>query len=903
MKLRSFFGRRSPSVRWRHSLRWQPMLERLPDRITPRVTTAFSGGFLEIDGDGAANTIQLTRNAAGAILLNGKAINGQPTVTNTSKISIAGGGGNDVITVAALTGFAGAITLDGGTGNDTLTGGGGNDVLLGGSGSDSITGGAGADFIAADRGGAGKGGGEVNNGTLIDNDIPAGTIGQFAINVGNGGGSGFGGVTAQGKTQLFTNADFIFDFRNFVDVGSDGGAISLAGTTISSQAALVADDVVISSGSFAGQNGTINWKAETRIEDGSSVVQTTITFTSASALGNLRFVNYLDEDVLGPSDDILDAVGTPGQPGFQAFTLDNAERVGFSQGGVYTPGSQLVNATYNGWAADQYSELVNAITGAGTSYSIAGNIDTGSVPPFNDPALGQVFGPRDVTTAFAWSVNPSATTATITTFLILVEQDPGTGPGNDTVLGGGGNDILSAGEGDDLLDGGEGADLLSEAGDLNFTLTNNSLTGLGSDVLVGVETAALVGGGGDNIIDASAFTLGAVSLVGGGGNDRLTGSAGRDNVSGGDGDDTLKGGLSNDTIDGGNGTDLLAEGGPGIGVDTLTGIELFPITITGTAGNDVIDVSGKTEPVVVDGGLGSDTIIGGSLDDTFIGGEGDDSLVGGGGKDLVVASGNVSFTLTNTSLQGQGNDILSGIEEANLTGGAGNNVFDVGGFTGHAALDGVTGTDRVVSSADIEEFKLSGVPDSTPAASARAVIPQSRALLAQSNGGTFSMSNILEAALTGGNGNNKFTIDGFTGAATLDGGAGRDRVTSRGSGQAVLTDDSLVRSLGGEFSLGGMEEASLVGGDANDILDAKGFTGSATLDGGGGNDTIKGGGGADVLIGGKGKDTLVARGGNDILRGLGGNDTLNGGRGRDTTDGGGGTDICLGAESKISCEF
>ena len=63
------------------------------------------------------------------------------------------------------------------------------------------------------------------------------------------------------------------------------------------------------------------------------------------------------------------------------------------------------------------------------------------------------------------------------------------GDGNDTLLGGQGDDRLSGGPQDDALDGNGGADRLEESGDVKFTLTTSSLTGLGSDTLAGIESA------------------------------------------------------------------------------------------------------------------------------------------------------------------------------------------------------------------------------------------------------------------------------------------------------------------------------------------------------------------------------------------------------------------------------
>src|SRR6185295_10368744 len=74
--------------------------------------------------------------------------------------------------------------------------------------------------------------------------------------------------------------------------------------------------------------------------------------------------------------------------------------------------------------------LRTAITGTGTNYTVAGNINLTNLPAITDPVLGPVNGPNDVTTAMAWTVNPNSSTATITTFLELVARDPASKAGD-----------------------------------------------------------------------------------------------------------------------------------------------------------------------------------------------------------------------------------------------------------------------------------------------------------------------------------------------------------------------------------------------------------------------------------------------------------------------------------------
>ena len=72
--------------------------EQLGVRITPTVNAFSLGGVLAVFGDNLDNSIDVSRNAAGSLLVNGGAVKifgGTPTVANTSRILIYGRGGND----------------------------------------------------------------------------------------------------------------------------------------------------------------------------------------------------------------------------------------------------------------------------------------------------------------------------------------------------------------------------------------------------------------------------------------------------------------------------------------------------------------------------------------------------------------------------------------------------------------------------------------------------------------------------------------------------------------------------------------------------------------------------------------------------------------------------------------
>src|SRR4051812_36127422 len=116
-------------------------LELLDRRILPAVTAVFSAaqGVLTVTGDALDNTIAVSRDAGGTILVNNGAVTvqgGTATVANTRLMQVSGLGGNDNLSLNETNGALPGANIDGGAGNDTLTGGSRNDVLTGGAGND-----------------------------------------------------------------------------------------------------------------------------------------------------------------------------------------------------------------------------------------------------------------------------------------------------------------------------------------------------------------------------------------------------------------------------------------------------------------------------------------------------------------------------------------------------------------------------------------------------------------------------------------------------------------------------------------------------------------------------------------------------------------------------------------------
>ena len=463
--------------------------------------------------------------------------------------------------------------------------------------------------------------------------------------------------------------------------------------------------------------------------------------------------------------------------------------------------------------------------------------------------------------------------------------------GADFVAGDAGNDTIRGSNGDDTLDGGADSDRLIEFNNSDFILTDTQLIARGTDSISNFETARLVAGNGDNLLDATSVTTMNVSLEGGGGNDTIFGGEGddylfglngADSAVGGAGDDTIRGGDDNDTLDGGAGSDRLLEAVNGNisltdtqlvarGTDTISNFEIARLS-GGTSDNFIDAASVTTMEVILEGLAGNDTLIGGSLNDTLkglnnddslvgndgndsliggngndtlVGGNGNDTIFGGSGTDLVMAEGDSNFTLTNTGLTSSvtGTDSLGGIEQALITvTGTSDRSLLAGGTNIKVTLQGALGNDTIIGG---------GKND----------------FLVGNDGNDNLKGNNGNDELLGGAGND--TITGGNGNDTMFGGSGSDRLFESINSNFLLTDTQLIAR--GADTIDGFETANLVGGENNNTIDASAVTTmNLTLNGNGGNDTIVGGANQDFITGGTGSDVLIGGGGSDrfIFRNL-----------------------------------
>ena len=250
-------------------------------------------------------------------------------------------------------------------------------------------------------------GGALQAGVLIDNGVTG--DGRWQVEVNDGGETRRAEIDPTGSAGL---TDVVFDYFNYVDIGINGNAKRLSGFT-TTPAYLSGPNQVTSSGVFAGQNGNVFWESVSSIAPGSPILATTITFSSANPFGDIRFIQYLDEDVYGYSNDVLVQFGTPGASNFELLTVDGTDNVGVAQFADYSP----TNMFYVGWAARPFSALRSAIQGPGQSFSIPGVVQ--GLSPYNDPRYpGQpAWGKADITSALAFDLDPTAFNASVTFFL------------------------------------------------------------------------------------------------------------------------------------------------------------------------------------------------------------------------------------------------------------------------------------------------------------------------------------------------------------------------------------------------------------------------------------------------------------------------------------------------------
>jgi hypothetical protein len=200
---------------------------------------------------------------------------------------------------------------------------------------------------------------------------------------------------------------------------------------------------------------------------------------------------------------------------------------------------------------------------------------------------------------------------------------------------------------------------------------------------------------------------------------------------------------------------------------------LAAITINGTSGNDVIDVSTSGEPHAIFAKAGADRVSGSSAGDTIDGGSGNDSIFANDGDDVV--------------LGGTGNDVLDA--------GRGNDQFLFYGTSlSYDDIIGGEGLDRILGSAGNDIIGLRSQPSSIEAIDGGAGhdvirLPDGGARLLNLTGVAVIGLELIQGGtgidtITGSAGDD--AIRGGNGSDVIDGGPGRDTAIYTGESENYL---------------------------------------------------------------------------------------------------------------------
>jgi len=638
--------------------------------------------------------------------------------------NLAGFGGNDIIRGDAgndtLTGHHGNDVLEGGDGSDTIRGNEGDDILDGGNGGSNLTGGVGADTFIG-----GTGNDVVNDyNPTEDVSISLGGGIDTLIHDRRHAGINVNHATYAGEVERTrgTRNNDIIDWSAQADqltliYGFEGND-TLTGTDVNAQDQLFGgegDDTI-----FGGAGG------DYIIGDNDQHARS----NSGGGDDELHGEAGNDRIYAGAGDDLL--FGGEGSDTLQGQAGDDVLEGGDGNDQLYGQGGsdRFLGGGGNDTIHDFMPGVDKGLNGIGVASDLDGGdgidrlvITSNSIQDLNidlasynlervDAAGGNDILDGSNSLSFAVTILGYDGNDQIIGSQHNDNLQGGDGndiitgdDGNDTIHGGLGVDSLSGGQGNDrfvdydntdtLLDGGDGYDYLrvdSRSGDITVDMTAQGIEA--------VENG--YGGRGDDVYDATGKIDFAISVYAGWGDDTVIGTQLNDTLVGQEGDDTLNGGDGNDVLNGGEGSDIFIGGAGndtvqdfssddisidlGDGTDTVTvttdsqaieidlaatGIERF----TSGVEDDVIDGSGHSVNLVINGNRGDDTMLGGTGNDIFFMYWGNDVVDGGAGINevrvqglqsdyLVSANGNHSFTIT---------DLVSNRDDINVV----NNVRNI----------------------------------------------------------------------------------------------------------------------------------------------------------------------------------------------------------------------------------
>jgi Ca2+-binding RTX toxin-like protein len=929
--MRSTKKGRNPIVRWLGAggVVAAGILFGLSDPASAATTASFSQGTLTVFGDNADNTITISRNAAGQLLVNGGAVNvvgGTPTVANTALITVFGQNGHDTITLNEASGALPKANLYGGGGNDTVTGGSGNDMLFGQNGNDTLLGKGGLDLLFGGKDNDTLTGGdaddqvfgEANEDRMIwnpgdDTDLNEGGSGTDTVEVNGGNGDEIFTTTANGTRVRFDRlnpAPFSIDIgtsENLV-LNANGGVDSYSAT--GNLAALIkitvdggtGNDTILGSNgqdllrggdgddfvdgqqgndvAFLGaHNDVFQWDPGDGSDtfEGQDGIDTLLfngsagdeIFTASANGGRLLFTRNLGNIVMDAND--VETVDLQALGGTDRLTVNDLTGTDVTK--VDTDLSGSIGGLIGDGAADTIvvngtngDDLVD-VFGAGTSASVVG------LPAQVNVTNSE--GANDSLVVNTLGGQDGVTATTLPAGVIKLTVDGGAA--NDTLLGSQGADTFLGGIGDDFVFGDNGNDVA-------FLGANNDVfqwdPGDGNDTIEGQDGVDRMLFFGANIaenIDISA-NGGRVVFF------RNIASVTMDLDDVENVEYRALGGADNVTLGDLSGTDLTLAGldlrGPNGGGDGAAD----NVTVNGTNAADVFGAAGDAGGVNV---FGLHTAV-----NIFSPEQANDRLTlnGQGTDDVIDATSLEADGIQLTQNGGLGNDVILGSEGADLVNGgdgndvafmaAGDDTFVWNPGDDNDTLEGQAGFDRMLfNGANIAEnidISANG----------------GRVLFFRNVANVLMDLNDVEGIDFNGFGGADIVVVGdLSGTDVVEvntnlaafGGAGdgaADNVIVRGTNNddvVVVAGDASgtsVFGLAAQVNITGAETANdrltVNALDGEDVVEASSLLASAiqlTADGGNGDDVLIGGEGNDTLIGGAGDDVLIGGPGIDVLDG------------------------------------
>ncbi|MBE6440799.1 MAG: DUF4347 domain-containing protein [Desulfovibrio desulfuricans] len=486
------------------------------------------------------------------------------------------------------------------------------------------------------------------------------------------------------------------------------------------------------------------------------------------------------------------------------------------------------------------------------------------------------------------------------------------GKGNDTMTGGGKADVFYIDSAQDVVSGGANTvtdaagnkvydtvratanvDFVSTYTDADRTVRSRISGDVGSVELLGSAALSVTGSNLSTVASAYRGAENALKITGNAGRNQLTGTRYDDTIDAGEGGSaTMKGGAGNDFYYVRNSADQVQGEDANGGDDT---VQTYGVHVNlGTTFRNVEHVVNMGGAVSMTGAgnggnlTAAEEFTAGAFGDSIDGKGGEDTITRGAGADVVYyygsetvnAAGNdeadhadtlilsktpaafadaeglnsVAGTFGAVSMESGGKadiglDVSFAAHDMTITGNAGNNAIKAG--SGNDVIYGGGGSDKIDAGEgdDYAEAVLATVEDYQTT--------EDGATTRHLAGGEG------QDTLSFGAGNQTIVFESHD---AVGGQAGLTTFTQKGLKQTVTVNGRTSLAAADTVAVGVTGFEAYDGGAGNDSLDARLLNAGIMLAGGAGNDTLIGGAGDDTLVADGGSDTLTTGKGTNIIR-------------------------------------